>query len=79
MPQLVLCILSVLVLIASKAIAVTDVSVSSGNAQATYTESTDSQSKELSGTENSLSIKNLESLSFVDLGIDLGSLKLSGD
>ena len=79
MPQLILCILSVLVLIASEAIAVTDVSVSSGNAQATYTESTDSQSKELTGTENSLSVRNLESFSFVDLGIDLGSLKLSSD
>ena len=79
MPQLILCILSVLVLIASEAIAVTDVSLSSGNAQATYTESTDSQSKELTGTENSLSVRNLESFSFVDLGLDLGTLKLSGD
>jgi len=67
-------------------IAVTDVSLHSGNATGKYSESTDSQSKELSGSDTSLSIRNLNTFSFVDLGLDLGvllkspaGLELSGD
>ena len=68
-----------LIFLYSSVHAITDVYLSSGSATGNYSESTDSQSKELSGTENSLSFRNLESFSFVDLGLDLGTLKLSGD
>jgi hypothetical protein len=68
-----------LIFLYSSVHAITDVYLSSGSATGNYSESTDSQSKELSGTENSLSFRNLESLSFVDLGLDLGTQKLSGD
>lgn len=65
--------------------AVTDVSLHSGSATATYSESTDSQSKELKGSDSFISIRNLNTFSFVDLGLDIGALKspaaleLSGD
>ena len=68
-----------LIFLYSSVHAVTDVYLSSGSATGNYSETVDSQSKELSGTENSLSFRNLESFSFVDLGLDLGTLKLSGN
>lgn len=84
MTRLLLC-LPALLLFTYSAIAVTDVSLHSGSAAATYSESTDSQSKELKGSDSFISIRNLNTFSFVDLGLDIGALKspaaleLSGD
>jgi len=85
MTRLLLCLPTLLLLFTYSAIAVTDVSLHSGSAAATYSESTDSQSKELKGPDSFISIRNLNTFSFVDLGLDIGALKspaaleLSGD
>jgi uncharacterized protein YukE len=69
MAQVIICISFVMMMLASQASAVTDVSAHfGGKAGAEYTETTDSQSKALEGTEDSLSIRNLDTFSFVDLG-----------
>ena len=85
MTRLLLCLPTLLLLFTYSAIAVTDVSLHSGSAAATYSESTDSQSKELKGPDSFISIRNLNTFSFVDLGLDIGALQspaaleLSGD
>ena len=78
--RLILCTLFLHVLDTVQVYGVTDVSAHfGGKAGAEYTETTDSQSKALEGTEDSLSIRNLDTFSFVDLGLNLGTLKLSDD
>ena len=72
-------LISLLVLLCTSVHATTDVYLSSGSATGNYIESVDSQRKLLTGVENSLSYKSLKNFSFVDLGIDLGTLNLSGD
>ena len=86
MLRFVFFIIFLLISFSQTVIAVTDVSLHSGNATGKYSESTDSQSKELSGSDTSLSIRNLNTFSFVDVGLDLGvllkspaGLELSGD
>ena len=59
--------------------AATDVYLSSGIAQARYSEDTDGQNADLTGAENSLSIRAINSLGFLDLGLDIGTLQLSGE
>ena len=59
--------------------AVTDFYLTSGTATASYTEKTDSQETDLSGSEQSLSWRRLGALSFLDFGFDVGKLKISGD
>ena len=78
--RLILCTLFLHVLDTAQVYGVTDVSAHfGGKAAAEYTESTDSQSKALEGTEDSLSIRNLDTFSFVDLGLNIGTLKLSDE
>ena len=80
MARLILCTLFLHVLDTVQVYGVTDVSAHfGGKAGAEYTETTDSQSKALEGTEDSLSIRNLDTFSFVDLGLNIGTLKLSDD
>jgi hypothetical protein len=80
MPPLLIFLIALFLLLPGKpASAVTDLYLSTGTASATYTETTDSQSKELSGTEQSLSWRRLNAVSFVDFGVDVGKLTLSGD
>ena len=80
MPPLLIFLIALFLLLPGKpASAITDLYLSTGTASATYTETTDSQSKELSGSEQSLSWRRLNALSFLDLGADVGKLTLSGD
>ena len=80
MPPLLIFLIPILLLLSGQpASAMTDLYLSTGTASATYTETTDSQSKELSGSEQSLSWRRLNAISFIDLGVDVGNLKLSGD
>ncbi len=69
----------ILITFSSQAHGVTDWYLSSGSAKATYNESIDSQTADLIGREQSLTIRNLNSLSFIDLGMTIGSLALSGN
>ena len=71
--------ISLLLFCFTQGFAATDVYVSAGNAIARYSESTDGQNADLVGTEQSLSIRNINSLGKIDLGLDAGTLKLSGD
>jgi hypothetical protein len=58
--------------------ATTDVYVSVGTAEARYSELIGRQNADMTGTEQSLSIRNLNSIGSIDLGLDLGTLKLDG-
>ena len=71
--------ISLLLFCFTQGFAATDVYVSAGNAIARYSESTDGQNADLKGTEQSLSIRNINSLGKIDLGLDAGTLKLSGN
>ena len=71
--------ISLLLFCFTQGFAATDVYVSAGTAKARYSESTDGQNADLAGTEQSLSIRNINSLGKIDLGLDAGTLKLSGD
>ena len=55
-----------------------EVSYAEGEIEATYEESTDSQSKKLSGPNRMISYRLLGILSFLDLGVELGTYSLSG-
>ena len=71
--------ISLLLFCFTQGFAATDVYVSAGTAKARYSENTDGQNANLIGTEQSLSIRNINSLGKIDLGLDAGTLKLSGD
>jgi len=77
--RLPFCIFLFFAVYSSNALGITDVYFSSGSATGSYSESIDGQSKELLGTENSISFRKIQSLSILDLGIDLGNLNLNGD
>ena len=55
-----------------------EVSYAEGEIEATYEESTDSQSKKLSGPNRMISYRSHGMLSFLDLGVELGTYSLSG-
>ena len=55
-----------------------EVSYAEGEIEATYEESTDSQSKKLSGPNRMVSYRSHGMLSFLDLGVELGTYSLSG-
>jgi hypothetical protein len=71
--------MSLLLFCFTQGFAATDVYVSAGTAKARYSESTDGQNADLVGTEQFLSIRNINSLGKIDLGLDAGTLKLNGD
>ena len=58
--------------------ATTDFYVSVGTAEARYSESIGRQNADMTGTEQSLSVRNLNSIGSIDIGLDVGTLKLDG-
>jgi len=56
-----------------------EIAYSEGKIEATYEESTDSQSKKLSGSNRVVSYRSLEILSVLDLGVQWGTYSLSGE
>ena len=58
--------------------AATDAYVSAGTTEARYSETIDGQNADLQGTEQSLTIRKTNYVGNVDLGLDAGTLKLTG-
>ena len=73
-----LLIINILFLYTSSVWAIGDISVSSSQTTTSYSEETDSQSAELSGSGKAIGYRSLETLGFFDLSLEWGTYAVEG-